>query len=61
MLTLLGHTIHITGWKLVGYSGTLVFTTRWFVQIAASRARQRSHTPLSFWYMSLAGGFLLLA
>ena len=61
VLTLLGHTIHITGWKLVGYAGTLVFTARWLVQIAASRARRQSYTPLSFWYMSLAGSFLLLA
>jgi lipid-A-disaccharide synthase-like uncharacterized protein len=61
VVTLLGHTVAITGWKLVGYAGTLVFTARWFVQIAASRARRQSHTPVSFWYMSLAGSFLLLA
>ena len=61
VLTLLGHAIHITGWKLVGYTGTLVFTARWFVQLAASRARRQSHVPPSFWYMSLAGSFLLLA
>ena len=61
VITLLGHTVAITGWKLVGYAGTLVFTARWFVQLAASRARRQSHTPVSFWYMSLAGSFLLLA
>ncbi len=61
VVTLLGHTLVVTGWKLVGYSGTLLFTGRWFVQLAASRARRRTHMPALFWYMSLAGSFLLLA
>jgi lipid-A-disaccharide synthase-like uncharacterized protein len=60
-LTLFGHTVVVTGWKLVGYGGALMFTGRWFVQMAASRARQRSHVPELFWYMSLAGSGLLLA
>lgn len=61
VVTLLGHTLVVTGWKLVGYSGTLLFTGRWFVQLAASRARHRPHMPALFWYMSLGGSFLLLA
>ena len=61
VITLLGHMVTITGWKLVGYTGTLMFTGRWFVQLAASRARRQSHMPVSFWYMSVAGSFLLLA
>lgn len=59
--TLLGHAVTVTGWKLIGYAGTLMFTGRWFVQMAASHARQKSHVPQTFWYMSLAGSFLLLA
>jgi lipid-A-disaccharide synthase-like uncharacterized protein len=59
--TLLGHTLVVTGWKLVGYAGTLLFTGRWFVQLAASRARRRTHVPASFWHMSVAGSLLLLA
>jgi lipid-A-disaccharide synthase-like uncharacterized protein len=55
------HVLFVTGWKLVGYAGILMFTGRWLVQVAASRARQRSHVPRLFWYMSLAGSFLLLA
>lgn len=61
VVTLLGHTLVVTGWKLVGYAGILLFTGRWFVQLAASRAKQRPHVPPLFWYMSLAGSFLLLA
>jgi lipid-A-disaccharide synthase-like uncharacterized protein len=61
VITLLGHVLVITGWKLVGYAGTLAFTARWFVQLAASRAKQRPHVPRLFWHMSLVGSFLLLA
>jgi lipid-A-disaccharide synthase-like uncharacterized protein len=61
VITLMGHTLVVTGWKLFGYGGVLLFTGRWFVQLAASRARKRSHVPQLFWYMSLAGSFLLLA
>lgn len=61
VVTLMGHTLVITGWKLVGYTGTMLFAGRWFVQLAASRARRRTHVPVLFWHMSLAGSFLLLA
>ena len=61
VLNFLGHTLVVNGWKLVGYAGILLFTGRWFVQLAASRAKQRPHVPPLFWYMSLAGSFLLLA
>ncbi len=59
--TLPGVTVTVTGWKLVGYGGVVMFTGRWFVQMAASHSRRRSHVPQLFWYMSLAGSFLLLA
>ena len=29
--------VHITGWKIVGYFGVLLFSGRWFVQLWASR------------------------
>ena len=61
VIHLLGHTLVVSGWKLVGYAGILLFTGRWFVQLAASRAKQRPHVPPLFWHMSLAGSFLLLA
>jgi lipid-A-disaccharide synthase-like uncharacterized protein len=61
VVTLFGYTLVVTGWKLVGYFGTLLFTGRWLVQLAASRARRRTHVPPLFWHMSVAGSFLLLA
>lgn len=60
-VTLIGHHLTVTGWKLVGYGGALMFTLRWFVQMAASHARQHSYMPALFWHMSLAGSVLLLA
>ena len=53
--------IVITPWKLVGYLGVALFTGRWFVQMAASRARGRPIVPLLFWYLSMAGSALCLA
>ena len=58
LLHLFGLTI--TGWKLVGYTGTLLFSGRWIVQMIASRKARRSVMPLAFWYMSLGGSTLLL-
>jgi lipid-A-disaccharide synthase-like uncharacterized protein len=52
--------ISITGWKLIGYLGTVLFSGRWIVQMIASRKARRSVMPLSFWYMSLGGSLLLL-
>ena len=42
----------VTPWELVGYSGALVFSGRWVVQMLASWKLQRSILPRSFWYMS---------
>ena len=50
----------ITPWKLVGYTGVLIFAGRWFVQVVASHRAGRSHLPRLFWYMSLTGSLLLL-
>jgi lipid-A-disaccharide synthase-like uncharacterized protein len=56
-----GLRLTITGWKLVGYFGALMFTGRWFVQMWASRIKKRPVVPRLFWYMSVAGSGLLLA
>jgi lipid-A-disaccharide synthase-like uncharacterized protein len=53
--------VTITPWKLVGYAGVLMFAGRWFVQLAASRAKGKPVMPLTFWYMSALGSVLLLA
>jgi lipid-A-disaccharide synthase-like uncharacterized protein len=53
--------VTITPWKLIGYAGVLMFAGRWFVQLAASRAKGKPVMPRTFWYMSALGSVLLLA
>ena len=50
----------ITPWKLIGFTGTLLFAGRWGVQFLASRASQRPVIPRLFWYMSILGSLMLL-
>lgn len=57
---LFGHICTVTPWKLIGYTGVLLFGGRWLVQVIASHRVRRSHLPLLFWYMSLSGSVLLL-
>lgn len=52
--------ITLTPWKLVGFAGAFAFTSRWFVQVWASRKAGRPTVPLLFWYMSIVGSLLLL-
>ena len=40
--------------------GMLMFTGRWFVQLAASKSAGKPVMPLMFWYMSIAGSLMLL-
>lgn len=51
----------VTGWKLVGYLGMFLFTSRWFVQIYYTRKYKRVVMPLAFWWLSVCGSGLLLA
>lgn len=48
-------------WLGIGFFGQTVFFMRWVVQWFASERSSRSHVPVSFWYMSLAGGLITLA
>ena len=48
-------------WLLIGFSGQLLFTSRFLVQWIASERARRSIVPLAFWWFSLAGGATLLA
>jgi lipid-A-disaccharide synthase-like uncharacterized protein len=50
----------ITGWKLVGYLGILMFSSRWLVQLYYSRKKGRTVMPTLFWLMSIAGSILCL-
>ncbi len=58
LLNIIG--IDVTGWKLIGYLGILMFTSRWFVQLWYSKKAGRSVMPRLFWVMSIAGSLLCL-
>jgi lipid-A-disaccharide synthase-like uncharacterized protein len=58
LLVIFGLTI--TPWKVVGYTGTILFTMRWLVQAIASRKAGRPTIPILFWYMSILGSLFLL-
>ncbi len=55
------HNIGVTPWKLVGYVGVLLFTSRWFVQMYATKKLKRVHMPRSFWWLSIAGSLMLVS
>jgi len=52
--------VAVTPWKLVGYTGVLLFAGRWVVQVLATRKHGRPVIPRLFWEMSMAGSALLL-
>ena len=45
---------------MLGMLGQALFFSRFLVQWLASEKRGRSVVPLSFWYLSIGGGGLLL-
>ena len=47
-------------WLVLGFFAQAIFTTRFLVQWIASEKQKQSVVPVYFWYLSLAGGFLLL-
>ena len=56
-----GALVTITGWKLVGYVGTMMFAGRWFVQWWAAKRVGRVVVPRLFWYMSVVGSMMSLS
>lgn len=48
-------------WLVIGLVGQTMFFMRFFVQWIASERARKSVVPLGFWYLSLAGGAILLA
>jgi lipid-A-disaccharide synthase-like uncharacterized protein len=48
-------------WIAIGFTGQALFFGRFFVQWIASERSKRSVIPRAFWYLSLAGGSVLLA
>lgn len=51
----------LTPWKAIGFLGSLMFTSRWFVQLYYTRKHKRVVMPLAFWWLSVSGSALLLA
>ena len=47
-------------WALVGFLGQLVFASRFVVQWIHAERVGRSEIPLLFWFLSVAGGVILL-
>ena len=45
---------------MLGMLGQVLFFSRFLVQWIASEKKGKSVVPLSFWYLSIGGGFLLL-
>lgn len=58
ILELLGY--QLTVWKLVGLTGCVLFTARWFVQMHATRRAGAVTVPRAFWWCSISGSVLLL-
>jgi lipid-A-disaccharide synthase-like uncharacterized protein len=52
---------HNPVWLVIGFIGQALFFGRFFVQWLASERRRQSVVPRSFWYLSLAGGAVLLS
>lgn len=48
-------------WKIVGWTGNVLFTSRFFVQWWATEKHRRVVVPPAFWWLSLGGSGCLLA
>lgn len=55
-----GNKVVVTGWKIFGMLGAVMFTARWFVQMYYSRKAGKPVTPRSFWVISMFGSAILL-
>jgi len=47
-------------WVIFGFLGQLFFFLRFFFQWIASERKKQSTIPVSFWYLSIIGGIILL-
>ncbi len=48
-------------WVLIGFFGQFIFFLRFIVQWLASEKHARVVIPTMFWYLSIAGSFIILA
>ena len=53
--------VHITYWKIIGYTDALMFGGRWLVQFVASKRAGKPVIPRIFWYMSVGGSLMTLS
>ena len=53
--------LHVTPWKLIGYTGALMFGGRWLIQFIASKRAGKPVIPRVFWYMSVVGSLMTLS
>jgi lipid-A-disaccharide synthase-like uncharacterized protein len=49
------------GWLAFGFGAQGLFMARMLVQWIATERQRRSVVPVAFWWLSLIGGFMLLA
>lgn len=52
---------HDKFWLIVGFLGQALFSARFILQWLKSERLKRSVIPVAFWYLSIAGGGVLLA
>lgn len=50
----------LNGLLILGFLGQLIFASRFLIQWISSEKKKQSYIPISFWYLSLAGGIFLL-
>ncbi len=48
-------------WLVIGFAGQALFGMRFLLQWICSERAKRSVMPIAFWYLSLAGGLVLLS
>lgn len=56
----LGAGLTINGWKIIGWTGNIIFGARFIIQWIASERARKSIIPIGFWECSAVGSILLL-
>jgi lipid-A-disaccharide synthase-like uncharacterized protein len=59
--TYFSHIINALNHYIIGLLGQCLFMARFIVQWIHSERHQQSLIPVSFWYLSLIGGLIVLA
>lgn len=49
-----------SAWKVLGWTGNIVFFSRFIIQWIATERERKVVVPLAFWYCSLLGSMILL-